>query len=495
MLTPPDRPKYVVEAVILSQVGPVPAVVHAILAADASDGITQMTHDQLAKAAGISPRTARRTLETLYEAGLWKSESQYRDSRQIANLYQAPSQGGQFGQGGGQFGQAYIDNKDQPSTEDPSADQSSTDSPSSSLPPEEDISNPLPRGLPAATPGVMTPGATNPGEGVGNPGDPEYPRTSTGNPMPADPRQSGQFLALPDLQHMADWLVESFEVPVLAEANQRRKARGRKPYTSVGDHRLNRWFSSAIKLIGSHPLEEVVRVIDWVFTDCGGFIPSSVVDEFGRFAGHSQRLTRLQQIAEFYSSLVDEMAMGSQPPQPPVNYGKPLANEAMEAKATELVSLFGELRTACGERDIPDFRTWGWAKTFRIMLGKYLFDDIKAGIVALRACRDRVDVSRYHDAFHLNQEWQEILGVVDLHKVIQQAALKHTEHENRWERTPPSTSVMSNNEDDSPCDAKDSMCGLLDMADNVEERWAWYVAGQPGLRGIGTTTAEEDDDE
>jgi hypothetical protein len=310
-------------------------------------------------------------------------------------------------------------------------------------------------------------------------------------------RGSGPWRNLLDIYEQAYWLVAYFEVPVLADANQRRKARGHKPQASVGDKRLNGFLTSAVTLVGSHPLEEVVGIINWVFGRCGGFIPKSVVDEFGRFGGGDQKLTRLQQIVEFYDGLVAMMATGytAPPPQPKVNYGKPLANEAMEAKATELVSLFGEFRTACGERDIPDFRTWGWAKTFRIMLGKYLFDDIKAGIVALRACRDRVDVSRYHDAFHLNQEWQEILGVVDLHKVIQQAALKHTEHENRWERTPPSTSVMSNNEDDSPCDAKDSMCGLLDMADNVEERWAWYVAGQPGLRGIGTTTAEEDDDE
>jgi hypothetical protein len=71
------------------------------------------------------------------------------------------------------------------------------------------------------------------------------------------------------------------------------------------------------------------------------------------------------------------------------------------------------------------------------MLAKHSFEDINAAIVAMTACRDRVDVSRYHDAFHLNQEWQQVRGVVDLHKVMQDAGVQRNEEQYDFQESPP----------------------------------------------------------
>jgi hypothetical protein len=129
--------------------------------------------------------------------------------------------------------------------------------------------------------------------------------------------------------------------------------------------------------------------------------------------------------------------IANQSHQPTANYGEPFVDRELESKVTELVSLFTDFRTACGDRAITDFRTWGWAKTFRIMLAKYSSEDLKAGIVALRACRHRVDVNRYFDAFHLKQEWHQVLGVIELHKVMQDAGVQRTEDQDDFQESPP----------------------------------------------------------
>jgi hypothetical protein len=87
----PDRSHYMVEASVLHQVGPAPAVVYAILAANEADGVTQMTHKQVADAAGVSVIKVRRSIDQLRDAGLLKREPQFRQSGQTANLYHIPA--------------------------------------------------------------------------------------------------------------------------------------------------------------------------------------------------------------------------------------------------------------------------------------------------------------------------------------------------------------------------------------------------------------------
>ena len=97
--------------------------------------------------------------------------------------------------------------------------------------------------------------------------------------MPVASRQSGPWRNLLDIYEQAYWLVMHFEGHVLPRMNEERQARGWKTTDSVGEKRRNRWLTSAVALLCSHPLEEVVDVIDWLFTQCNGYIPAKLIDD------------------------------------------------------------------------------------------------------------------------------------------------------------------------------------------------------------------------
>jgi hypothetical protein len=59
---------YRLDSEILQRVGPGPAVVHAILAANDNGDGTRMTHKQLAKAAGITHISTRRAIDKAWIA-------------------------------------------------------------------------------------------------------------------------------------------------------------------------------------------------------------------------------------------------------------------------------------------------------------------------------------------------------------------------------------------------------------------------------------------
>jgi hypothetical protein len=329
MLTPPDRPNYVVEAVILGQVGPVPAVVHAILKAYEDNGVTEMTHQQVAKAAGISHKTVKRTLEKLYEAELSKSESQYRGKGRIANLYRAPTLGQTDptpqvkmthppGQNDLPPGQNDLPNRDEEETrvipgQEPVSTSTVGTSEKSRLSVFSEENLPLSRGC-LRQPGVETSFPTDGEDVLDNLGDfLRSPGTYPTTPPPVASRKSGAFPNLLDQFEQARWLVAYFEVPVLSVANQERQARGKNSQPSVGDNRLTRWFSSAMTLVRDHSLEEVVKVIDWVFAKCDGVLPKSVVED-DRLRASERKLTRLAQIVACWDALVEEMTMGPKAP-------------------------------------------------------------------------------------------------------------------------------------------------------------------------------------
>ena len=85
------RMPYLIDPEILQQVGPVPAVVHAILLANDDGDGPRLTHKQVAKAAGITHIMARRSIDKLRGEGLLKSEAQFQDNWQQANRYQIPT--------------------------------------------------------------------------------------------------------------------------------------------------------------------------------------------------------------------------------------------------------------------------------------------------------------------------------------------------------------------------------------------------------------------
>ena len=72
------RMPYLIDPEILQQVGPVPAVVHAILLANDDGDGPRLTHKQVAKAAGITHIMARRSIDKLRGEGLLKSEARSR---------------------------------------------------------------------------------------------------------------------------------------------------------------------------------------------------------------------------------------------------------------------------------------------------------------------------------------------------------------------------------------------------------------------------------
>jgi hypothetical protein len=76
---------YPVNRVIFQQVGPA-AVVHAILLANDDGDGSGITHKEVARAAGITNITARRSIDWLRDAASLKSEAQFRDAIwQLAN--------------------------------------------------------------------------------------------------------------------------------------------------------------------------------------------------------------------------------------------------------------------------------------------------------------------------------------------------------------------------------------------------------------------------
>ena len=101
------------------------------------------------------------------------------------------------------------------------------------------------------------------------------------------------------------WLVVYFEGRIIHRDNHDRLNRGRKPIDEVPQYRKDKWFDSAFSLVHSHPLHEVVNVIDWVFDNQHSYLPCTVLE-------HSEtpsddRLTRLRQVKENYDLLVEAM--------------------------------------------------------------------------------------------------------------------------------------------------------------------------------------------
>jgi hypothetical protein len=115
-------------------------------------------------------------------------------------------------------------------------------------------------------------------------------------------------------------------------------AEGRKSRDFIPDYRKEKWLGNAMELVHAHPLDEVVAVIDWLFTTCRGELPHLVVAERPDLMRPGDlKLTRLVQIQENYDGLVREM--GRCGPADPdgavdriqgskVNYGAPFGDHA-----------------------------------------------------------------------------------------------------------------------------------------------------------------------
>ncbi len=214
---------------------------------------------------------------------------------------------------------------------------------------------------------------------------------------------------MPEISLHADWLTTYFHSLALDRQNVENKAAGRKVQPSISEGRLEKFHQSAIELLLHHPLAEVVEVIDWVYIDCNGYLPQSLVDR-----NKDHKLTRLRQILNCYEGLREAMTTGI--PRPSDQQPK----KVDPTEVDELMAAFTEFRASHGDLDISEFRLNNWRKTFRIMLRKYPVQDIKAVIAAIRGMPDYIDQGRYRNAYALNRpgEWEDLREVVKTHELI-----------------------------------------------------------------------------
>jgi hypothetical protein len=191
---------------------------------------------------------------------------------------------------------------------------------------------------------------------------------------------------------------------------------------------------SAVKLLRYNPLAEVIETIDFIFGPWGGYLPPSVTNRQGgsllknkhgkELTHENLKVTRLELLYQGYDSIREHML------NPDITAGpehdmaaakpKPSGGKPQQSHIDELVADFTEFRSHLGDRNSAEARLANWAKTFRIMLGKYPFEDIKAVIAAIRGCPEYVDQRRYHSAYDLNRpgEWERLQGYVQIYELI-----------------------------------------------------------------------------
>jgi len=480
---------YLIDKQLLQQVGPTGAVVHAILLANDNGDGPGLTHKQMAKSAGITHITARRTINKLRDEGLLKSEAQFQDNRQQANRYKIPTVAtpALIEQPNSRYLSTDVENG-YLGTDVEEVDNSSSKSGSSDLF--------IPLEVPGETsdlepgeglrPSTLVPGASEI-EIQERQEKPKWGRIPQGTPMPMD--RPGKF-GNKNVFHVyakARWLVSYFEVRVLEKANIDRKERGWKPQTTVGDKRLEPWLADALTfLVGrdAPDLSEVRLVVDWLFTKQSGILPFKVRGYQGRWGKFPDRkVTNIRKFADNYGQLLVSMHTGGLD-VPVAEKSKPreFYNDGvgfpMEDKVIELVEIFAKTRLI-GE--VRDFDRYAWKKSFRIMLFRQEipFEDIKMVVTALADRRLELDVERYFHAYYLHRdgEWQYVLGAV-------QRAMKREEmrrEELRKARKPEPTNQESRAWEDWPryrCDDDndDNLSGAVNIADNVEERRRRYAA-------------------
>lgn len=277
----------VVQPSVLRAVGPIPAVVYAILSpGDTGDGI-EIAYSQIADAAYISVSSARRAVARLRENGLLVSEPA------VEELY-------------GQRGNRYrVLGRFQTSVQD---EQPYTPPRNSSFKKDQDseantyqAANPFDY---QSVTGVQGNRSAQPGGGV----DAAWPSswcwirawTPPTSPMPFPAKCN-----LLQSCREALWLVSYAERYVLERQNQERQHRGWKPLDRLPEKRRLQFLRDAEKLLSEYPLPSIVGVIDWVFLTHDGWLPFDVIDCLGMTRKDVERkVTSLRKIWENYDTIM-----------------------------------------------------------------------------------------------------------------------------------------------------------------------------------------------
>lgn len=277
----------VVQPAVLRAVGPIPAVVYAILSAgDRGDGV-ELAYSQIADAAYISVSSARRAVAKLRATGLLACEPE------VEELY------GQRGNRYRMVGQA----RPPVQYEQPCMPSTTSNSIDSQI---RKASN------------YQTSNSIDSQSNTGVQGNrPAVPECTMGTPWPISwswirawtpPNSPMPFPAKCNfLQSCREalWLVAYMERYVLERQNKERKRRGWKPLECLPEKRRLQFLRDAEKLLSEHRLLSIVEVIDWVFLDHGGWLPFDVTDCLGMTRKDGERkVTSLRKIWENYDTIM-----------------------------------------------------------------------------------------------------------------------------------------------------------------------------------------------
>ena len=405
-------------------VGPSAALVYEVIIAHGAGAGCQVSHKTVAEATGLSVRTVRTCLSKLRDQGLLIWEQQLVEGCLQANVYRVLNQETINSPA------AAVAVPTASSAVPPRFPSSSTEVLSTSTYKKEidrsSLSASAGSAALRAAPGRWTEPKDEKREDDKESLDPVLlaPQPLTLWPKGSVRKSALKPRAFSETFAEVGFLVAYFEAHILPRENAARQEKGWKTLDRMTASRLEGWRLSALELVTEYNLADIVEIIDWVFVTRDGQLPASAVEK-----KRDLKLTRLRQIQRGWDALVEAMAARAPVTAQVIHQVDvkrlPATHTFDESQVDDLVELFREYRSgvfAGGGRDthIPEARTRSWATTFRIMLAKYSFDEIKAVIEALRECPEDVDQGRYSNAYDLNRsdEWEILRGLVRLHELI-----------------------------------------------------------------------------
>lgn len=253
----------VVEPEILHQVGPVGAVIIAVLQSKATSQGVEMAIQDIADESGISRSTAIRHLQKLQELGYLKSENQI------------------IGLEGQRFNRYHTL---VPGCQNDTVPEFQNDIPLQHMSMDREVIKDQRdnKGLViSSSPSLDLDNSSSSSEDVV--GKPRMVSrwTAPGSPMPVTgpPRHGKKNLAA--LWKESSWLVMHLEGLVLARTNQDRESKGWKALVTIPNHRKVKWLASADRLLATRDLGTVVKVIDWLFEVHDGWVPFTIFSRYG----------------------------------------------------------------------------------------------------------------------------------------------------------------------------------------------------------------------
>jgi hypothetical protein len=411
---------------IVQDVGPVHAVIHAVMMANDSGDGAEMSHKEIATEANVTVATTRRYIGKLVDLGHVKIDNQIEHMvGQRVNRYQVPT---------------WL-------TPDPPAhsEQAYMESGYKVEERREDkVDNDSSLELSISCNQVGDPPATDADDVLDDEDSlvpPPIRWLPMGSPMPMldKPKvgKKGPFKAYIE----AIWLVSHVEAYVLEKSSQERLAKGWKAQKSIPKKRKIAWLKHAEILLANHDLAEVREITDWVFTECKGLLPFDVVDWYGKRRKDGERkVTSVRKLLENYDDLRAAWSLGKTTHTRQLDYHKPLSDEAMESSVTDLVATFEDFRKTYFSLgyEVHTSERWEWTKQFRRLLDEHHLDvaELTEVIDGLKRYRGGMDYIRYASPRTLHYDATEW-------KIVRMRLLECREDEELSRRSQPAWKTSS----------------------------------------------------